>query len=46
MPLRGAWSDYGSGLLKGRVSMLFIAHQLPKGLNIDAVVRVGDVKAA
>jgi subfamily B ATP-binding cassette protein HlyB/CyaB len=28
--------------LKGNVSMLFIAHQLPKGLSVDAVVRLGE----
>jgi ATP-binding cassette, subfamily B, bacterial HlyB/CyaB len=27
--------------LKGKVSMLFIAHQLPKGLKVDEVVRIG-----
>jgi subfamily B ATP-binding cassette protein HlyB/CyaB len=27
--------------LKGKVSMLFIAHQLPKSLMVDAVVRLG-----
>ncbi len=27
--------------LKGKVSMLFIAHQLPKGLRVDEVVRLG-----
>jgi subfamily B ATP-binding cassette protein HlyB/CyaB len=27
--------------LKGTVSMLFIAHQLPKGLKVDEVVRLG-----
>ncbi len=27
--------------LKGKVSILFIAHQLPKGLNVDEVVRLG-----
>ena len=27
--------------LKGKVSMLFIAHQLPKGLMVDEVVRLG-----
>ena len=27
--------------LKSKVSMLFIAHQLPKGLKVDAVVRLG-----
>ena len=26
--------------LKGAVTMLFIAHQLPKGLNIDGVVKI------
>ncbi|NOV29365.1 peptidase domain-containing ABC transporter [Methylomonas sp. ZR1] len=28
--------------LKGRVTMLFIAHQLPKNLHLDAVVRIGE----
>jgi len=27
--------------LKGRVTMLFIAHQVPKGLAVDSTVRVG-----
>jgi subfamily B ATP-binding cassette protein HlyB/CyaB len=27
--------------LKGKVTMLFITHQLPKGLNVDEVVRIG-----
>ena len=27
--------------LKGKVSMLFITHQLPKGLRVDEVVRLG-----
>ena len=31
--------------LKGKVSMLFIAHQLPKGLKVDAVVRLGATPA-
>jgi subfamily B ATP-binding cassette protein HlyB/CyaB len=29
--------------LKGKVSMLFIAHQLPKTLRVDEVVRLGEV---
>jgi subfamily B ATP-binding cassette protein HlyB/CyaB len=29
--------------LRGKVSMLFIAHQLPKGLRVDEVVRLGVV---
>ena len=32
--------------LKGKVSMLFIAHQLPKSLKVDEVVRLGRVPAA
>jgi subfamily B ATP-binding cassette protein HlyB/CyaB len=28
--------------LKGRVTILFIAHQLPKSLQIDHIVRIGD----
>ena len=28
--------------LKGKVSMLFIAHQLPKNLKVDEVVRLGE----
>ena len=33
--------------LKGKVSMLFIAHQLPKGLRVDEIVRLGaDVSAS
>ncbi len=28
--------------LKGTVTMLFIAHQLPKALSVDAVVRIGE----
>lgn len=32
--------------LKGTVSMLFIAHQLPKGLKVDEVVRLGATPAA
>ena len=28
--------------LKGRVTTLFIAHQVPKGLQVDEVVRLGD----
>lgn len=31
--------------LKGKVSMLFIAHQLPKGLKVDEVVRLGAAKS-
>ena len=27
--------------LKGRVTMIFIAHQLPKGLLVDDVIRIG-----
>jgi subfamily B ATP-binding cassette protein HlyB/CyaB len=27
--------------LKGRVTMLFIAHQLPRGLQVDEVIRLG-----
>jgi len=27
--------------LRGRVTMLFIAHQLPKGLQVDSVVTLG-----
>ena len=30
-------------LLKGKVSMLFITHQLPKALEVDAVVNLGDL---
>jgi subfamily B ATP-binding cassette protein HlyB/CyaB len=30
--------------LKGKVSMLFIAHQLPKGLKVDEVVRLGETQ--
>ena len=32
--------------LKGRVTMVFIAHQLPKGLQVDCVVRIDAVAAA
>jgi subfamily B ATP-binding cassette protein HlyB/CyaB len=32
--------------LKGRVTMLFIAHQLPRGLQVDEVVRLGPPPAA
>ena len=28
--------------LKGKVTLLFIAHQLPRGLNVDEVIRLGD----
>lgn len=28
--------------LKGKVTMLFIAHQLPKGLQVDGVVKLGE----
>jgi len=28
--------------LKGRVTTLFIAHQVPKGLQVDEVVRLGE----
>jgi len=28
--------------LKGRVTVLFIAHQVPKGLEVDEVVRLGE----
>jgi subfamily B ATP-binding cassette protein HlyB/CyaB len=28
--------------LKGKVTTLFIAHQVPKGLQVDEVVRLGD----
>jgi subfamily B ATP-binding cassette protein HlyB/CyaB len=31
--------------LKGKVSMLFIAHQLPKTLSVDSVVRLGECSA-
>ena len=27
--------------LKGRVSILFITHALPKGLNVDRIVNIG-----
>jgi subfamily B ATP-binding cassette protein HlyB/CyaB len=27
--------------LKGRVTMLFIAHQLPRALQVDSTVRLG-----
>ena len=30
--------------LKGQVTMLFIAHQLPKGLLVDGVVRLGNTQ--
>ena len=30
--------------LKGKVSMLFIAHQLPKSLKVDQLVRLGESK--
>ena len=32
--------------LKGRVSMLFITHALPKGLKVDGVWRIGGGQAA
>ena len=32
--------------LKGKVTMLFITHALPKGLFVDAVVRIGNTEAA
>lgn len=32
--------------LEGRVTMLFIAHQLPKGLRVDDVIRIGPTIAA
>jgi subfamily B ATP-binding cassette protein HlyB/CyaB len=28
--------------LKGRVTILFIAHQLPRSLQVDQVVRIGE----
>jgi ATP-binding cassette, subfamily B, bacterial HlyB/CyaB len=28
--------------LKGKVTLLFIAHQLPRGLDVDEVIRLGD----
>jgi subfamily B ATP-binding cassette protein HlyB/CyaB len=28
--------------LKGKVTMLFIAHLVPKGLQVDEIVRLGD----
>ena len=28
--------------LKGQVTMLFIAHQIPKGLKLDGVVQIGN----
>jgi hypothetical protein len=28
--------------LKGSSTILFIAHQLPRGLSVDAIVRLGD----
>jgi subfamily B ATP-binding cassette protein HlyB/CyaB len=31
--------------LKGRVTTLFIAHQVPKGLQVDEVVRLGERSA-
>ena len=31
--------------LKGRVSMLFITHALPKGLKVDGVWRIGGGQA-
>ena len=30
--------------LKGKVTLLFIAHQLPRGLNVDEVVQLGGVE--
>jgi len=27
--------------MKGKVTMLFIAHQLPKGLSVNGIVRLG-----
>lgn len=32
--------------LKGKVTMLFITHSLPKALQVDEVVRIGRVLAA
>jgi subfamily B ATP-binding cassette protein HlyB/CyaB len=32
--------------LKGRVTMLFIAHQLPRALQVDEVIRLGAAPAA
>ncbi|MBU1775222.1 MAG: ATP-binding cassette domain-containing protein, partial [Gammaproteobacteria bacterium] len=32
--------------LKGKVTMLFITHQLPKALQVDEVIRFGDREAA
>jgi subfamily B ATP-binding cassette protein HlyB/CyaB len=32
--------------LKGRVTMLFIAHELPRGLRVDEVVRLGRPQSA
>jgi subfamily B ATP-binding cassette protein HlyB/CyaB len=31
-------------LLKGHATMLFITHQLPRGLKVDEVVRLGEVR--
>ena len=31
--------------LKGKVTMIFITHQIPKGLAVDAIVPVGQVRA-
>jgi len=28
--------------LKGKVSILFIAHQMPRSLQVDQVVRIGE----
>ena len=28
--------------LKGKVTMLFITHQLPRSLKLDAIVRIGE----
>jgi subfamily B ATP-binding cassette protein HlyB/CyaB len=32
--------------LKGSSTILFIAHQLPRGLAVDAIVRLGDQNAS
>ena len=28
--------------LKGRVTILFIAHQMPRSLSVDQIIRIGD----
>ena len=33
--------EFDSGTFRYKVTMIFIAHQLPKGLHVDSVITLG-----